>query len=110
MSGIIIQFVPFLAPDAAPEGLAVVAFNGSALGVTWESPPEQAVNGILRQYIIEYCEVNGNPGTECKMANVFGDTTRAVLTELKNQQTYNVSVAAYTIGPGPSASALATAG
>lgn len=87
-----------------------MSFNASALGVSWERPPEQTVNGRLRHYFIELCEVDGMPGTGCKLFNVSGDTTRVVLTELGSQQSYNVSVAAYTIGPGPYASAIATPG
>ncbi len=101
---------PTSAPDSAPEGLVIVSFNASTLGATWERPPDQTINGMLRHYIIEYCKVDEMPESECKVANVSGDTTRILLTDLEEQQAYNVSVAAYTIGPGPFASVVTTAG
>ena len=91
----------------APRNLSIVVFNASSVGVSWERPPEWAVNGILRQYIITYCEISE---TNCTMANASGDTTRMVLTQLKENATYNVSVAAFTITTGPFTFALTITG
>ena len=90
----------FPAPTAAPENLIVVNISASELNVSWERPNEININGILRYYIIDYYILNQEENMTS--ANVSGETLYTVLSGLNNFTTYSVSVAAFTVGTGPS--------
>ena len=89
-------------PDAAPRNIEVANISANDLSVSWERPDEIGVNGILRNYIIEYYITN-QPDNSTATFNVSGSTLSTQLTELNNFTEYTVSVSAYTIGQGPAA-------
>jgi len=96
----------FPVPTAAPENLMVVNISANELNVSWERPNEININGILRYYIIDYYIVNQEENMAS--ANVSGETLYTVLSGLNNFTTYSVSVAAFTVGTGPSSIELET--
>jgi len=96
----------FPVPTAAPENLIVVNISANELNVSWERPNEIDINGILRYYIIDYYILNQEENVTS--ANVSGETLYAVLNGLNNFTTYSVSVAAFTVGTGPSSTELKT--
>ena len=96
----------FSAPVAAPENLMVVNISANELNVSWERPNEINTNGILRYYIIDYYIVNQEE--TMTSTNVSGETLFTVLSGLNNFTTYSVSVAAFTVGTGPSSTELET--
>lgn len=64
--------------------------------LTWESPPEEDLNGVLRQYVIHILEN--------ETGRIFTDTSndeRTILLDLHPYYTYSVAVAAETVGTGP---------
>ena len=87
------------APAAAPGNLTVVNISANELNVSWERPNEIDINGVLRYYILEYYIVNQTENMAS--TNVSGNTLSTVLRGLNNFTSYNVSVAAFTIGTGP---------
>ena len=105
-----IKWVMFLcyisAPAAAPGNLTVVNISANELNVSWERPNEIDINGVLRYYILEYYIVNQTE--TLASTNVSGDTLSTVLRGLNNFTSYNVSVAAFTIGTGPSSTEVET--
>ena len=80
--------------------------SANELNVSWERPNEIDINGILRYYIIDYYILNQDE--TMTSVNVSGDTLYTVLSGLNNFTTYNVSVAAFTVGAGPSSTELET--
>ena len=96
----------FSAPVAAPENLMVVNISANELNVSWERPNEIDINGMLQYYIICYYILNGEENMAS--ANVSGETLYTVLSGLNNFTTYSVSVAAFTVGTGPSSTELET--
>lgn len=98
-------------PSASPGSLAVTSLDKDALQVTWERPDEIEINGVLRFYRVEYCGPIRDEGnllrSTCTQMDVNGDSTSILLTSLKESSTYNVSVAAFTIGSGPAVWKLA---
>lgn len=102
-------------PSTAPRSLSVVSFNVSTLGVTWESPDEITINGILRHYVLEYCSTLGEAQLidfdSCVVLQTASrDTTAVTLTGLREHTTYSVAVSAFTIHAGPSASRFQNTG
>ena len=94
------------APAASPGNLTVVNISANELNVSWERPNEIDINGILRHYILKYSIINQ---TENRASvNVSGDRLNAVLSSLNNFTSYNVSVAAFTVGIGPSSTEVET--
>ena len=96
----------FPVPVAAPDNLIVVNISANELNVSWERPNQININGILRYYIIDYYILNQDE--IMTSVNVSGDTLNTVLNGLNKFTTYNVSVAAYTVGAGPSSTELET--
>ena len=96
----------FPVPTAAPENLIVVNISANELNVSWERPNEIDINGMLRYYIIDYYILNQEENMTS--ANVSGETLYTVLSGLNNFTTYSVSVAAFTVGTGPSSTELKT--
>ena len=100
-------------PSASPVNLMIISVDKDALQVTWERPDEIDVNGVLRRYKIEYCgPIRESDGgnllrTTCIQLDVNGATNGVVLSSLKESSTYNVSVAAFTVGTGPATWKLA---
>ena len=89
-------FFVISAPAASSGNLTVVTISANELSVSWERPNEI---GILRLYILKYSIVNQTENIAS--VNVSGDTLNAVLSSLNNFTSYNVSVAAFTVGIGP---------
>jgi len=101
------EFVVFFpVPTAAPENIIVVNISANELNVSWERPNEININGILRYYIIDYYIFNQEE--TMTSVNVSGETLYTVLSGLNNFTTYSVSVAAFTVGTGPSSTELET--
>ena len=98
-------------PSASPGNLMIASVDKDALQVMWERPDEIDVNGVLRLYRIEYCgpirDVGNLLRSTCTQMDVNGATNSIVLSSLKESSTYNVSVAAFTVGTGPAAWKLA---
>lgn len=94
------------APTATPGDLTVVNISANELNVSWERPNEIDVNGELHYYILHYYIVN-QAETLVSM-NISGDSLSTVLGGLNNFTSYSVSVAAFTLGVGPSSTAVAT--
>ena len=84
----------------------VVSISANELNVSWERPNEININGMLRYYIIDYYIFNQEE--TMTSVNVSGETLYTVLSGLNNFTTYSVSVAAFTVGTGPSSIGLET--
>lgn len=95
----------YTVPSATPRNLEVISLDKNSFKVSWERPDENEINGLLRLYKVEYCLVKntaaGPLSSVCTQINVTGDVNVTLLTSLKEATTYNVSVAAYTVGFGP---------
>ena len=84
----------------------VVNISANELNVSWERPNEIDINGALRYYILHYYIVN--QAETLASVNISGDSLSTVLNGLNNFTSYSVSVMAFTLGVGPSSTAVAT--
>ncbi|KAI1893573.1 hypothetical protein AGOR_G00125110 [Albula goreensis] len=87
------------APSAAPRGVTVTKSddNGTAILVSWQPPPEEEQNGVVREYKI-WCL--GNESRYHINRTVDGSTHSVLIPSLSPGIRYSVEVAAST-GAGP---------
>lgn len=99
-------------PSAPPRNLVITSLDKNSLQVSWERPEPNDINGLLRLYKVEFCTpIRGIGNTvmnNCSQYDISGTENGVLLTSLKEGTTYTVSVAAYTVGPGPAAMGSAT--
>ena len=82
-----------------PKKVRVEAINSTALFVEWRPPEARKTNGIIRGYYVYYVEINEKGevrGQERVEDTGDGNRNEAVITGLKAQTRYHVSVAGYT--------------
>ena len=85
-----------IAPDAPPSRPQVVFFTSTSLALTWQAPPLEHVNGIIRRYTVGLREVDtGNS------LMVYSYSTNITIHDLHPHFTYTFMVRAETISPGP---------
>lgn len=83
-------------PSASPNGLVVTSVGVDYAEVRWNAPDSTDHNGIIRFYILIFME------QETAMNFTLTSTsTRLIITTLHPFYTYNVTIAAVTISPGP---------
>ena len=85
------------APVSPPQMLTGDFINSTSIQVTWAPPPEDDVNGIIREYIVRYSLVDG-PSAETSLST---NETSVVIAELDEYTLYEVSVSAVTVAEGP---------
>ena len=87
----------FLAPDAAPQNVAVSMVTSSSAMVAWDEVLDINLNGNLMIYEVNFFRLEGDP-------DIRRNTTQRSITvdDLEGNVEYNVSVRAYTAaGAGP---------
>lgn len=89
------------APTSQPQTVLVSAQDSRAVFISWESPPPEEQNGIIREYRINVTEVN--TGT---MWQLVSTTNSKVVSTLHPNYVYEFEVTAFTIGTGPYSAAF----
>ena len=83
-------------PEAPPQNLDGSAINSTSLFLSWELPPSEQQNGIIRRYLVNVSEVETGNGIELSTRD-----TNIIVSDLHPFYHYNCNVAAVTIGVGP---------
>lgn len=83
-------------PTGAPTSLVAVQATTNSLTLSWDPPPFDQQNGLIRYYIINITDVTN--GSSFEMTT---NTTRTTIFNLRPFFTYNCSVAAFTVDKGP---------
>jgi len=91
----------FTEPDAPPQSLTGSALNATSLYLSWDPPPSEQKNGIIRQYLVNITETE--TGDEIRLSTT--DMSITVL-GLHPFYHYECNVSAVTIGAGPYTSPL----
>jgi len=92
-------------PSGTPTNVQVVAISSRSIRLTWEPPRPEDQNGIIVAYNITI--------TEAETGRVWyfqkeGTKSLLVVNFLHPYYTYNCSISAETVGPGPPAFASIT--
>ena len=85
-------------PVGSPEITAATAVDPMTIQVSWNPPRPDEQNGIIGYYIVNVT------GTHPRMGESFQQNCYSVscnITHLYPYQTYQLTVSAVTIGPGP---------
>ena len=85
-----------LEPDAPPRNLNGSAVNSTSLFLSWEIPPSEQQNGIIRQYLVNVSELETGSGIELSTTD-----TNITVSGLHPFYHYECNVSAVTIGAGP---------
>ena len=85
-----------LEPDASPRNLNGSAVNSTSLFLSWEIPPSEQQNGIIRQYLVNVSELETGSGIELSATD-----TNITVSGLHPFYHYECNVSAVTIGAGP---------
>lgn len=92
--------VTFLLVPNEPKRVIVQAVNSTTIFVEWRAPRSKERNGIIRGYYVYYAELDENndpiPQTEDTKDTNDGSKTEMVITGLKPDTMYQVTVAGYT--------------
>lgn len=84
------------APSVAPSAVILQSYTSQSITLSWEFPPQEDINGVLRQFVVRIFEhETGNVLTETT------DNEQTTLLDLHPYYTYSVSVAAQTVSTGP---------
>ena len=84
-------------PTSPPLNLTIGLVLSTTIHLSWQPPPSDQQNGIIQSYIVIVLEVDTN------MTMVIQDIMQhsISLPSLHPYYTYQISVAAYTVGVGP---------
>ena len=85
-----------LEPDAPPQNLNGSTVNSTSLFLSWELPPSEQQNGIIRQYLVNVSELETGSGIELSTTD-----TNIIVSDLHPFYHYECNVSAVTIGAGP---------
>uniref|UniRef100_A0A8C1R2D2 Receptor-type tyrosine-protein phosphatase F n=1 Tax=Cyprinus carpio TaxID=7962 RepID=A0A8C1R2D2_CYPCA len=85
-------------PGAPPRKVEVEAVNSTAIRVTWKPPLSGKQHGQIRGYQVIYSRLeNGEPRSQPNIMDVaLPEAQEAVITGLRSETSYSVTVAAYT--------------
>ena len=90
-----------IVPRAPPLNVRGIVVNSSTIVLNWKPPDIDDQNGIVRYYVVNVIEL--------QTANIFpfiANATSLSITSLHPSYTYELTVSAATIGPGPFSPAL----
>ena len=92
-------------PTGTPTNVQVVAISSSSIRLTWEPPRPEDQNGIIMAYNITITEAETGRVTYFRKE---GTGSLLIVNFLHPFYTYQCSISAETIGPGPPALASIT--
>lgn len=84
-------------PSSSPQNYTIEAIDSRTILLAWNPPNIEDQNGIIRQYLARIVETE----TETEIQVATNQTSSLNVTGLHPHYTYQVSIAAVTIGVGP---------
>ena len=91
-------------PSKAPDGFTVTAKTSSSITASWQLPPADDRNGIIRGFKLFYKKNDSSESQTVKTIN-NGSIWNKVVTGLHKYTEYEFQVLAYTsVGDGPKSS------
>lgn len=94
----------FSVPSGVPTGLSAGRVEPDSISLTWTPPDPGQRNGMIRHYLIKLSIV-GSLSTVTHVRTSTSGTSYQV-TGLRPYTVYSISVAAVTVGTGPSSSSI----
>ena len=91
-------FISYIDPTASPQDISANPISSSSLSITWRAPPQGKQNGVIRYYNVTLLVL---PTGDHDWYNTTDSSTHLILTSLHPYYSYELEVAAVTIGLGP---------
>ena len=91
-------------PTGAPLSVEAVAVSSSSIRITWNPPLPEQQNGVIRSYYINVTEL---PTGIVREIVAHGDESIEIVNLLHPYYVYECTIAAFTVGLGPTAFAQA---
>ncbi len=91
--------IVIIVPSGAPQNVSGVVISSTKIEISWDPPKPSLQNGPVQSYTIIVFEVTTNLTTQ-EHQDFLHSTI--ILTGLHPNYEYEISVAAYTVGLGPS--------
>ena len=88
-------------PTAPPQDIAVDQLSSTRMTLTWNPPPFEHINGLIRYYTMQVTEME----TQATFT-VTSNTTEVTVEGLHPYYTYQCKIAAHTIDLGPFSNAI----
>ena len=86
----------YLAPSLPPDSLEIVVTSSRSAAISWEPPPAESHNGIIRDYLVVVHHVlKGTDDSFTAFSNVLNVSSLIPFTQ------YKIKVAAVTVEAGP---------
>ena len=89
------------APSSPPTNIAVANASSDSFLLSWDAPPVEDSNGVIRNYMIRVTEVES-----ARTFYIITNTTLLELNELHPFYKYMSAIAAQTVSLGPYSSAI----
>ena len=86
----------FQAPASPPQDLVVTLIDSRSVYLSWSPPPREHHNGMIRRFLINVTEVD-----TARMYQTASFGSAVTISSLHPFYTYEFTVAAYTVAPGP---------
>lgn len=83
-------------PTAPPQDITVNQLSSTRMSLTWNPPPFEHVNGLIRYYLMQITEVESQAAF-----TVTSNITEVTVENLHPYYTYQCKIAAHTIDLGP---------
>ena len=90
-------------PSGQPQGIVGTALSSTRLQISWGPPLTGERNGVIRHYKIVVLEVETG---EREREYAYPSPTSQIFYSQHPYYRYEITIAAYTIGYGPSSSAI----
>ena len=98
---IIVSPIISAAPSSSPIAIFPVLVTETSYTLTWQPPPFEDSNGIIRQYVIQVLEVDTG-----RLFTQTTNVTEITLEGLHPFYSYNTQISAETIALGPFSSPI----
>ena len=76
--------------------MTVTVVNATSISISWEAPPPEKRNGVIRMYFINITEVE-----TLRVFQLSTETSPFTVSTLQPSYTYEIQVSAFTLEMGP---------
>ncbi|XP_076342768.1 cell adhesion molecule Dscam1-like isoform X2 [Tachypleus tridentatus] len=83
-------------PSLPPQQPSCIPLTSQSMKVSWQAPPPESINGVLRGYKIHFVSNGDFTGPQTNEITVGGDKVSAILHKLAKFCNYSITVLAFT--------------
>ena len=96
ITSLIVCLIVIVAPSAEPQRVTGMSVNSETISLSWDQPPFDQQNGLIRQYLVNVTELDTGISFLQMSTN-----TEFTAYSLHPYYSYRFTIAAVTVGVGP---------